>query len=84
MITHFMAVLFVESRGLKKPKNDEFVCFLVRPPSVRFLHAVLFDPKTRVGRKDLFLQSFSSKFQKNLYYVFVRVLNINRYHFKLP
>ena len=32
-------------RGLKKPKNGQFVCFLVRPPSVRFLRTVPFSPE---------------------------------------
>ena len=38
------------TRGLKKTKNGEFVCFLVRPPSVRFLRTVPFSPEAQVQR----------------------------------
>ena len=36
------------ARGLKKPKNCKFVCFLVRAPSVRFLETVPFDPQVTI------------------------------------
>ena len=43
--------LKVSARGLKKPKNGKFVCFLVRDPSVRFLETVPFDPRVLVEDK---------------------------------
>ena len=41
------------NRGLKKPKNCKFVCFMVRGTSVRFLETVPFDPRGLGGLRFL-------------------------------